>query len=74
MEDEHGRWRIPGEMERLQIRENKKRKKDELRDREGMLTYPGAASGILHAPPPRLHTHHPGDDGGACRAAAQTSQ
>lgn len=72
IEDEHGRWRIPGEMERLQIRENTKRKRDELRDREGMLTYPGAASGILHAPPLRLH--HPGDDGGACRADAQTNQ
>lgn len=68
----HGRWReasIPSEMERLQIREKKERKKStkkrkskadrgrkEERERRKELTYPGVASGILHTPPCRLHT------------------
>lgn len=61
---------IPKEMQRLQIREEyeKKEKKEkkkkkrgrnrkEERERRKELTYPGNASGILHTPPRRLHTH-----------------
>lgn len=74
IEDEHGRRRearIPGEMERLQIRKNEKKE----RERKKELTYPGTASGILHTPPCRLHTHiHPPGDRGARRAAAETNQ
>lgn len=77
IEDEHGRRRearIPGEMEGLQIRKNKKKEKKTERGRKEM-TYPGTASGILHTLPSRLHTHiHPPGDRGARRAAAETSQ
>jgi len=55
--------------------ERTKRKKERLAERERKLTYPGTASGILHTPPRRLHTHtHAHSDRGARRAAAETNQ
>ena len=67
-----------GRKKNTKKKEKKEQNGKEERVKRKEVTYLGAASGILHTPPRRLHTHmytctQPGDSG-TRRAAAETNQ